>query len=97
MYVLLMLHVFLTGFVIEMTGLTKSAFYVGTCADICSACFFGLILFINRDKSKNNKKSKSSTHTKDSEAYHGGHNEDTNEDSDSGVVEVTNHPLACII
>ena len=78
-----------------MTGLTKSAFYVGTCADICSACLFGLILFINRDKGNNNKKPKSSTHTKDSEAHHAGQHEDTNEDSDSGVVEVINQ-TTCI-
>ncbi|XP_067937704.1 monocarboxylate transporter 7-like [Watersipora subatra] len=40
----------LAGFVIELTDKTKSAFYVGACADLCSVTMFGLVLFINRKR-----------------------------------------------
>lgn len=72
--------------VIEMTGLTKSAFYVGSCADVCSACLFGLILFVNREKKDDGRKRRCSSVSKHSESRAGGiHEEDEEEERDSGL------------
>lgn len=64
------------GAVIELTGKTTSAFYVGSCADVCAATLFGLVLFINRKKPADHKSSSVSMTTRKCEH---------DEERDSGV------------
>lgn len=63
-----------------MTQQTKSAFYVGTFADICAASLFALICFVNRNHDAKYEKGEATA------AFKKG--SDPNEEKDSGVDEV---------
>lgn len=41
---------FFIAYIIDRTGSTSSAFYVGSTADILAASVFALILFVNRER-----------------------------------------------
>lgn len=65
---------------IGLTQQTKSAFYVGTFADICAASLFALICFVNRNHDAKYEKGEATA------AFKKG--SDPNEEKDSGVDEV---------